>query len=83
MEEADRSIRHFGDIRLRLSAELPCRALSVREILALEPGAVLVTPRAAGDNVDVHVEQRHFADAEIVVLGNSLGVRLSDFSESP
>ena len=82
MDDQD-SLRRLSDIGLMISVELPCQRLSVREVLALEPGRVVVTPRAAGDSVDIRIGRDQIAEAEMIVIGNTLAVRISDLSESP
>ena len=74
-------IRHFEDVPLLLEARVPCEALSIATLLALEPGQVVRTKRAAGDSVDVSVSDQCVATAELIVIENRLAIRVSDFSE--
>jgi flagellar motor switch/type III secretory pathway protein FliN len=69
-------------IPLQLRAILPCRRLTVGDVLALEAGAILPTGRAAGDNVDVHISDQSIAQAELIVTNNTLAVRISEFTEN-
>jgi flagellar motor switch protein FliN/FliY len=55
--------------------------LTVEQLLVLAEGSLIRSERAAGDNVDVEVGGQPVGSAEIVVLGNSLGVRITDFRE--
>lgn len=73
----------MDDIPLLLRAVLPCRDLGIGELLALEPGTVLRTARAAGDNVDLCIADKHVAGVELIVIENRLALRISDFSENP
>jgi flagellar motor switch protein FliN/FliY len=65
-----------------LRATLPSRPLTVGDVLALEAGAILPTARAAGDNVDVAISDRSVAQAELIVINNTLAVRISEFTEN-
>lgn len=78
----EEEIKHLADIPLTVQARLECCASTVGEILALEVGSVIRTRRAAGDNVDVHVGEAVIAQGEVLVMGHSLAVRLSDFTEN-
>jgi flagellar motor switch/type III secretory pathway protein FliN len=65
-----------------LRAVLPCRDLGIGELLALETGTVLRTARAAGENVDLCIADRHIAAVELIVIENRLALRISEFSEN-
>jgi flagellar motor switch protein FliN len=78
---AAESVHHLHDIPLALEARVPCRDLSISELLALEPGTIVCTARAAGDSVDVSVGDQCIGSAELIVIENRLAIRLSDFSE--
>ena len=74
-------LRPFADIPLIVEARLPCSRMSVEQLLALKEGSLIRSDRAAGDNVEVEVGGEPIGSAEIIVLGNSLGVRITDFRE--
>jgi flagellar motor switch protein FliN len=69
-------------IPLVLRAMLPCRQLTIGDLLALEKGAVIETTRPAGDNVDVAISDRTVAQAELIVINSTLTIRLSEFTEN-
>ena len=75
-------MRQLDDIPLVLRAVLPCRNLTIGELLALDVGTVVRTARAAGDNVDLCVGGKHIADVEFIVIENTLALRISEFSEN-
>jgi flagellar motor switch protein FliN/FliY len=81
MTMSDTELRLFGDVPLQLSARVPCGRVPVSELLAIEPGSVLMTERAAGDSVDVVVSEQVVAQGELIVIDNRFAVRLSDFTE--
>jgi flagellar motor switch protein FliN len=72
-------LAHFADVPLDLEAELDRCVLKVREILELEEGSVISTQRSAGENIDVYIGEALIGYGEIVVIENSMGVRLTDF----
>jgi flagellar motor switch protein FliN/FliY len=74
-------IRHLADIPVDLSVELGRKLMTVSEILELAPGAVIKLPRSAGENIDVLAGETTLGSAEIVVIEENLGVRITDFVE--
>jgi flagellar motor switch protein FliN/FliY len=75
--------QHLDDIPLVLQAVLPCRDLTIGDLLALDSGSVVRTRRAAGDNVDLLIGNKQIADVELIVIENRLALRISEFSENP
>jgi flagellar motor switch protein FliN/FliY len=49
--------------------------------LQLAEGSVIATSRSAGENIDIYVGDVLFGSGEIVVVENSLGVRITNFRE--
>ena len=50
--------------------------MTVQEVLALGPGAVVQLDRMVGEPVDVYVGDRRLATGEVVVVGEHFGVRI-------
>lgn len=74
-------IAGFADVPLTVEVELNREIMSVREILSLEIGSVIKLDRSAGENIDILVGGILVASGEIVVLEESMGVRITDFNE--
>ena len=74
-------VEALSDVPLCVQARLQCRELPLVELLALEPGSVIRSQRAAGDSVDVCVGGEFLSQGEILVMNNTLAVRLSDLDE--
>ena len=72
-------IVQFGEVPLEVIVELDRRKMTVREVLGLEEGEILVTSRSAGENIDIYVGGLLFGYGEIVVIENKIGVRITDF----
>jgi flagellar motor switch protein FliN/FliY len=79
--QALEQLRSFANIPLVVEARLPCGNLTVEQLLALTKGSLIRSDRAAGDNVEVEISGQPIGAAEIIVLGNSLGFRITDFRE--
>jgi flagellar motor switch protein FliN len=74
-------IASLGDIPIEIEVELDRRMMSTRELLALEEGSVIGTTRSAGENIDIYIGGVACGSGEIVVVENTLGVRITDFRE--
>ncbi len=72
-------IGHLADLPVRLGVELDRKVMCVQDILTLEPGSVIKLGRSAGQNIDVFVQGRLIAYGEIVVIEDSMGIRVTDF----
>ena len=61
--------------------ELDRRTMRVREILALQVGSVIKMNRSAGDNMTLLFHGMHVGYGEIVVIEDTIGIRITDISE--
>ena len=71
------------DLALPVSIELGRTSMTVQEILRLGRGAVIQLDRLAGEPIDIYVGDRKFAEGEVVVLGEHVGVRISRIFSAP
>ena len=69
---------HLADVPLRVEAILDRLTMNMRAVASLEQGSVLTLTRSAGDNVDLYVGGVKLASGEIVVIENTIGVRITD-----
>jgi flagellar motor switch protein FliN/FliY len=69
---------HLADIPLRMEALLDRVTMNMRAVASLQKGSVLTLTRSAGDNVDLWVGGVKLASGEIVVIEDTLGVRITD-----
>lgn len=65
------------DLSLPLTVELGRATLRVQDVLALGQGSVVRLDRVAGDPVDVYVGAKKLAQAEVVVLDDKFGIRIT------
>lgn len=73
-------IAAFADVPMDIEAELDRRTMTVEQILQMEPGSLIGMKRSAGENIDLYVGGKRFGCGEIVVVENTLGVRITDFN---
>ena len=64
-----------------IDVELDREIMSLYQVLGLEKGSVIRLGRSAGENIDILVGGALVASGEIVVLDDSMGVRITDFNE--
>ena len=78
---AQEEIAPLGDVPVEIEVELDRRIMTTREVLQLEEGCVIGTTRSAGENIDIFIGGVLCGSGEIVVVENTLGVRITDFRE--
>ena len=66
---------------LEMEGRLDRRAISMRELLALVPGSLIRLDKSAGENIDVLAGGALLGYAEVVVIENAVGIRITDFRE--
>jgi flagellar motor switch protein FliN len=65
-------------VPLRLTVELGSATMSVAEILKLGTGSIVELDRAVGHPVDLLANDRPIARGEIVAVGESFGLRVTE-----
>ena len=72
-------IAHLHDTRISLEIELDRRVMTLRELMRVDVGAVLRMTRSAGDNIDILVDGEVIGFGEIVIIEDTMGIRITDF----
>jgi flagellar motor switch protein FliN/FliY len=72
-------IADFADVPVEVEVELGRRIMSIAQILELGPDSVIRMARSAGDNMDILVGGSLIGFGEIVIIEDSVGVRITDF----
>ncbi|MCU1546787.1 MAG: flagellar motor switch protein FliN [Homoserinimonas sp.] len=67
----------INNVEMALTVEIGRTRMSVRDVLALEPGAVIELDRSAGAPADVLLNGRLIAHGEIVVIDQDYAVRIT------
>ena len=65
-------------VDMEVTVELGRTRMTVRDLLALSPGAVLELDRAAGSPADLLVNGRLIARGEVVVVDEDFGLRITE-----
>lgn len=67
------------DVPLDIGVELDRRYIKIRDILDFQEGSIIELNRSAGENIDVYIGKKLVAFGEIVIIENTMGVRITDF----
>ncbi|MDP3000353.1 MAG: FliM/FliN family flagellar motor switch protein [Bryobacterales bacterium] len=72
-------IAKLADVPVLIEVEIGRPMLKLGDILALEEGSVVALPRSAGENIDIRVGGALVCYGEVIVMENSVGVRITSF----
>jgi len=75
------SLSRLGDIEVRAAVEVGAAELLLRDVAALGPGSVVRLDRLVGDPAELTVNGRLFARGDLVVVGDRLGLRITDLTD--
>lgn len=81
--DAAAGLGRIKNVELTLAVEIGRARISVRDLLAAQPGTVIELDRAVGAKADVLVNGRLIAHGEIVVVDAQFAVRVTEVLESP
>jgi flagellar motor switch protein FliN/FliY len=66
------------DVPLEVTVELGRSRMTIQDLLALSPGAVIELDKIAGEPLDIVVNDRLIARGEAVVINDKFGIRITD-----
>ncbi|HUS04933.1 MAG TPA: FliM/FliN family flagellar motor switch protein [Bryobacteraceae bacterium] len=72
-------IAHLVDIPVDVQVELDHKMMTIGAILDLRSGTVIKMNRSAGENMDILIGGALVGFGEIVIIEESMGVRITDF----
>jgi len=75
-------IQRMYDVKVNVEVVLGKTKMPLEEILKLQSGSVVELNKLAGDPVDVIVNKRLIAKAEVVVIDDSFGIKITEISGS-
>ena len=76
---AAQEIVKIADVPLEIEVELDRVELKIGTLLDLDIDSILEMPRSAGENLDIYIGGRLIGYGEIVIIENTMGVRITDF----
>lgn len=69
----------IADVPLEIEVELDRVEMRIGQLLDLDVDSILEMPRSAGENLDIYIGGRLVGFGEIVIIENSMGIRITDF----
>lgn len=66
------------DVPVRVKVVLGSARMEIGQLMRLKPGDIVELDRRVGEPVDIFVNDRLIAKGEIVLIGNSLGVTMTE-----
>ncbi len=76
-EDVTNRLGRINNVEMALTVEIGRTRMSVRDVLNLEPGAVVELDRSAGAPADILLNGRLIALGEVVVMDQDYGVRIT------
>lgn len=73
-------IAPLADVPLDVAVELDRKIMTLRDVLDLEVGSVIRMSRSAGENIDILIGDTVVGFGEIVIIEDTMGVRITDFN---
>lgn len=77
---AQEQISHIATVPIEVEVQLDRRWIKMSEILDFEEGSIIEMRRSAGENLDIYIGAKLVAFGEIVIIENTMGVRITDFN---
>lgn len=81
--EGYENINRIIDVPLQVSVELGKTKKTIREILDLSSGSIVVLEKLAGEHVEIFVNGKLVARGEVVVIEENYGVRITEIVNLP
>jgi flagellar motor switch protein FliN/FliY len=76
---AAQEVVQIADVPLEIEVELDRVELKIGALLDLDVDSILEMPRSAGENLDIYIGGRLVGYGEIVIIENTMGLRITDF----
>lgn len=70
------------NLPLNVSIELGRTQLLIKEVLALGIGSIIELNKVAGESIDLLVNNKKFAEGEVVVIEENFGIRITNIVKS-
>jgi len=72
------NIELLMDLEMPITIELGRTRMTIKKILELGQGSIIELDKLSGDPVDVFINDRKFAEGEVVVVDENFGVRITE-----
>ncbi len=75
------TIERFADLKVEVEVQVDKKPLTLRQILDLQNNSIIKLSRSAGENIDLLIGGAPVCHGEIVIIEETVGIRITDFRE--
>lgn len=68
------------DVSVEISVEIGRTKMTIGELVSLSKGAIIELNKAAGEAVDIYVNEKLLGKGEIIVVNERLGIRMMEIA---
>jgi flagellar motor switch protein FliN len=68
------------DVSVEISVEIGRTKMTIGELVSLSKGAIIELNKAAGEAVEIYVNERLLGKGEIIVVNERLGIRMMEIA---
>jgi flagellar motor switch protein FliN len=68
------------DVSVEISVEIGRTKMTIGELVSLSKGAIIELNKAAGEAVEIYVNERLLGKGEIIVVNERLGIRMLEIA---
>ncbi len=72
-------VAKIADVPIEIEVELDRVELKIGALLDLDVDSIIEMPRSAGENLDIYIGGKLVGFGEIVIIENTMGIRITDF----
>ncbi len=72
-------VAKIADVPLEIGVELDRVPMKICALLDMDVDSIIEMPRSAGENLDIYIGGKLVAFGEIVIIENTMGIRITDF----
>jgi len=72
-------VAQIADVPLEIEVELDRVPMKIGALLDLDIDSIIEAPRSAGENLDIYIGGKLVAFGELVIIENTMGIRITDF----
>lgn len=76
-----KELNDYLDVPINLHVLIGKRDITVKELIELNPGAIIDLKRSAGESLLLYLENNFFAKGEVTVIEDTFGVRITSISD--
>ena len=66
------------DVEVEVTLEIGRRRMKIADVLRLSPGQTIELTKAAGEPIDIYINDKLLGRGEAVVVGDRYGVRITE-----